>query len=46
MSRVVLVTGAAHGMGAAHARRLAANGSTVAVNWTGWDLDVCPSTGI
>lgn len=32
MSRVVLVTGAAHGMGAAHARRLAVNGSTVAVN--------------
>lgn len=30
--RVVLVTGAAQGMGAAHARRLAAAGATVAVN--------------
>ena len=30
--RVVLVTGAARGMGAAHARRLAAAGATVAVN--------------
>ncbi len=30
--RVALVTGAAQGMGAAHARRLAAAGATVAVN--------------
>ncbi len=30
--RVVLVSGAAQGMGAAHARRLAAAGATVAVN--------------
>lgn len=30
--RVVLVTGAAQGMGAVHARRLAASGATVAVN--------------
>lgn len=30
--RVILVTGAAQGMGAAHARRLAAAGATVAVN--------------
>lgn len=30
--RVVLITGAARGMGAAHARRLAAAGATVAVN--------------
>ena len=32
MSRVALITGAAQGMGAAHARRLAAAGMTVAVN--------------
>ncbi|MGW0161907.1 SDR family NAD(P)-dependent oxidoreductase [Mycobacterium sp. NPDC003323] len=32
MSRVALITGAAQGMGAAHARRLAATGMTVAVN--------------
>ena len=39
--RVVLVTGAAQGMGAAHARRLAAAGATVAVNDIrgGADLD-------
>ena len=30
--RVALITGAAQGMGAAHARRLAAAGATVAVN--------------
>ena len=32
MSRVALITGAAQGMGAAHARRLAGRGMTVAVN--------------
>jgi NAD(P)-dependent dehydrogenase (short-subunit alcohol dehydrogenase family) len=30
--KIVLVTGAAQGMGAQHARRLAASGATVAVN--------------
>lgn len=41
MSRVALITGAAQGMGAAHARRLAAAGMTVAVNdiRAGADLD-------
>ena len=41
MSRVALITGAAQGMGAAHARRLAAAGMTVAVNdiRVGADLD-------
>lgn len=41
MSRVALITGAAQGMGAAHARRLAAVGMTVAVNdiRAGADLD-------
>ncbi|QNJ94430.1 SDR family oxidoreductase [Mycolicibacterium fluoranthenivorans] len=38
--RVVLVTGAAQGMGAAHARRLAAAGATVAVN------DIRPSDAL
>lgn len=41
MSRVALITGTAQGMGAAHARRLAAAGMTVAVNdiRAGADLD-------
>ncbi|MCV7431999.1 SDR family NAD(P)-dependent oxidoreductase [Mycolicibacterium bacteremicum] len=41
MSRVALITGAAQGMGAVHARRLAAAGMTVAVNdiRAGADLD-------
>ena len=38
--RVALITGAAQGMGAAHARRLAAAGATVAVN------DIRDSTGL
>ncbi|MFI2838648.1 MULTISPECIES: SDR family NAD(P)-dependent oxidoreductase [Mycolicibacterium] len=40
MSRVALITGAAQGMGAAHARRLAGRGMTVAVN------DIRPSVGL
>ena len=38
--RVVLVTGAAQGMGAAHARRLAAAGATVAVNDIGDSVEL------